>query len=148
MGTGVAPSLWSPGTFRCGQPEGGPRELSTIGGAGREPSEGYEQASLLEERRLQCGERRRHQLHVEFFPPLRGVGKGQADRLISTGKLNALLRLHIPPIYLVVFEVPIGTTHLGTGFTLRCLQRLSVPDIATQHCPWRDNWYKIGRAHV
>lgn len=23
---------------------------------------------------------------------------------------------------------------------LRCLQRLSVPDTATQRCPWRDNW--------
>ena len=28
-----------------------------------------------------------------------------------------------------------GTSHLGAGFPLRCFQRLSVPDIATQHVP-------------
>ena len=29
--------------------------------------------------------------------------------------------------------------HLGAGFALRCLQRLSQPDVATGRCPWRDN---------
>ncbi|SPE34574.1 hypothetical protein SBA2_950001 [Acidobacteriia bacterium SbA2] len=31
---------------------------------------------------------------------------GQAERAISNGKLNALLRLHIRPIKLVVFQCP------------------------------------------
>jgi hypothetical protein len=51
-----------------------------------------------------------------------------------------LLHLHIRPINLVVFQGtfgPEGPTKpdLGAGFTLRCLQRLSVPAIATQ--PYR-----------
>ena len=58
---------------------------------------------------------------VEFY--------GQAERAISNGKLNALLRLHIRPIKLVVFQCPsklsLGRSHLGEGFTLICIQRLS-----------------------
>jgi len=29
-----------------------------------------------------------------------------------------------------------GRTHLGTGFPLRCFQRLSQPDSATGRCRW------------
>ena len=36
-----------------------------------------------------------------------------------------------------------GRPNLGVGFGLRCLQPLSAPDLATQQCPWRDNWYTI-----
>ena len=35
-------------------------------------------------------------------------------------------------------------SHLGVGFTLRCFQRLSSPDVATQRYAWRHNWYTIG----
>ena len=40
--------------------------------------------------------------------PKDGLGKfyGQAERAISTGQLNALLRLHPPPIKVVVFDCP------------------------------------------
>jgi hypothetical protein len=31
---------------------------------------------------------------------------GQAERPISTGQLHALLRLHLPPIKVVVFDRP------------------------------------------
>ena len=34
--------------------------------------------------------------------------------------------------------------HLKAGFTLRCFQRLSFPDVATQLYAWRHNWYTIG----
>ena len=37
-----------------------------------------------------------------------------------------------------------GKSHLEVGFTLRCLQRLSLPYLATQLCHWRDNWCTIG----
>jgi hypothetical protein len=37
-----------------------------------------------------------------------------------------------------------GRSNLGTGFALRCFQRLSQPDLATQQCPWRNNWHTIG----
>ena len=32
-----------------------------------------------------------------------------------------------------------GTTRLGVGFTLRCFQRLSLPDVATLRCTERYN---------
>ena len=64
---------------------------------------------------------------------------------ISTGQLNALLRLHIRPINLVVFQgtlalVVLTKPDLGEGFTLICFQRLSFPKLAIQPCRWRDNW--------
>ena len=43
--------------------------------------------------------------------------------------------LHLRPIDLVVSEVPSGRPILGEGFALRCFQRLSFPNIATQLMP-------------
>src|SRR6201981_4139411 len=63
----------------------------------------------------------------------------QANRAISTGKLNALPRLHTRPINVVVYHGSQGRTRFEVGFPLRCLQRLSRPYIATQHCGWRHN---------
>lgn len=37
-----------------------------------------------------------------------------------------------------------GIPNLQTSFPLRCLQRLSCPFIATQHCRWHDNWSTSG----
>ena len=37
-----------------------------------------------------------------------------------------------------------GRPHLKAGFPLRCLQRLSLPNVANQPCPWRDNWHTRG----
>jgi len=36
-------------------------------------------------------------------------------------------------------------SHLGTGFALRCFQRLSFPDIATLRCPWQDSSHTSGQ---
>ena len=58
---------------------------------------------------------------------------------ISSSQLHALLRFHLCPIYLVVFKGSM-ISHLEGGFTLRCLQRLSRPDTATQLCSWQNNW--------
>ena len=63
----------------------------------------------------------------------------QANRGISTGKLNASPRLHTQPINVVVFHASQGKTRFEGGFPLRCLQRLSRPYIATLHCGWRHN---------
>ena len=71
-------------------------------------------------------------------------GSNQAYRAISTGQLNALLRLHLRPIDVVVFHGSQGIPGFEGGFTLRCLQRLSCPFIATQHCRWHDNWSTSG----
>ncbi len=69
----------------------------------------------------------------------------QASRPISIARLHTLLRFHLQPINLVVFEgpsggLPHGISRFGVGLTLRCLQRLSLPNVATQRCSWRNNW--------
>ena len=66
-------------------------------------------------------------------------GSNQACRAISTGQLNVLPRLHLRPIDVVVFHGSQGRPCFEGGFTLRCLQRLSCPFIATLHCRWHDN---------
>ena len=61
----------------------------------------------------------------------------KSSRPISTPQLNMLPCLHSVPINVVVFNGSYkGISHLEVGFTLRCLQRLSVPDLATQLCTW------------
>ena len=69
-------------------------------------------------------------------------------RPISTCQLHALLHFHLKPIYLVVFKgsywLVSGISHLEGGFTLRCLQRLSLPDLATLPCCWYNNRYTSG----
>ena len=75
---------------------------------------------------------------------LSSSGSNQANRAISTGQLNALLRVHLRPIDVVVFHGSQGIPCFEGGFTLRCLQRLSCPFIATQHCRWHDNWSTSG----
>lgn len=37
-----------------------------------------------------------------------------------------------------------GRSYLQTSFPLRCLQRLSLPYIATRQCHWHDNRYTSG----
>jgi hypothetical protein len=37
-----------------------------------------------------------------------------------------------------------GKLYLEMCFPLRCVQRLSRPDVANQRCPWRDNWHTRG----
>src|SRR5207302_7245159 len=66
---------------------------------------------------------------------------------VSTGQLRLLPVLHLRPIDLVVFQEPMsydGRPDLGGGFTLRCLQRLSGPYVATQRCSRRNNWHTRG----
>ena len=74
---------------------------------------------------------------------------GQAERAISTGKLHALLHLHIQPIKQVIFLCPsfplrVGRSHLEECFPLICIQRLSQPNFATQPCRWHDSWNTRG----
>jgi len=55
-----------------------------------------------------------------------------------------LPHLHLWPINLLILKGPSGCPGLEVGFALRCFQRLSVPNVATQRCHWRDNWYTRG----
>ena len=63
-----------------------------------------------------------------------------SPRSISNSQLHVLPHFHPCPIYLVVFKgsysLMWGISHLEEGFTLRCLQRLSLPDLATLPCRW------------
>ena len=68
-------------------------------------------------------------------------------RPISIGQLNALLHLHLRPINVVVSHgsyLKRRKSLLVGGFALRCFQRLSRPYVATQPCPWQNNWYTRG----
>ena len=65
-------------------------------------------------------------------------------RLISISQLNMLPHLHLWPINVIVYDVPQWRSYLRGSFTLRCLQRLSRPHVATQPCPWQNNWYTRG----
>ena len=71
-----------------------------------------------------------------------------SPRLISTGQLHASQRFHLRPINVIVYDEPYSIkderSNLRGSFTLRCLQRLSRPNVATQLCPWQDNWCTRG----
>ena len=76
---------------------------------------------------------------------------GQASRALSTARLHMLPCFHLPPINVLVSHGPSeglrpGSAHLEVGFPLRCFQRLSLPDVATRRCPWRDNRYTRGQS--
>ena len=78
-----------------------------------------------------------------FFPE----NHWSSVRPISIGQLNMLPCLHLRPINVIVSH---GSYHfwrrsiLVGGFALRCFQRLSRPYVATQLCPWQNNWCTRG----
>ena len=75
----------------------------------------------------------------------RGIrDRGGSPRAISAARLNASPRSHLRPIDAVVSRGPRRRPHLGAGFALRCLQRLSAPDAATRQCAWRRNRLTVG----
>ena len=90
-------------------------------------------------KRSACGFRRVLSKDALEKTGLSSSGSNQANRAISTSQLNALLRLHLWPIDVVVFHGSQGIPCFEGGFTLRCLQRLSCPFIATLLCRWHDN---------
>ena len=74
-----------------------------------------------------------------------------SPRLISIGQLHASQHFHLRPINDIVYVEPYSIkderSNLRESFTLRCFQRLSRPDVATQLCPWQDNWCTRGTVH-
>ena len=72
--------------------------------------------------------------------------RGGRARPISTASLHLLPNVHGPPIDPIIFRGSPPPTmggwipHLGVGFALRCGQRFSVPNLASQRCAGRRNW--------
>ena len=134
MGTGVTASLWLPGKgkrkkiARRKTPTGLRALLRPAAPGGRTVIFETESIVWLRSERL---------------------AHGQASRTISTGRVRPLLSVRLPPIKVVVFDHPSGAlrpgrSYLWVGLALRCIQRLSVPDLATRLCPWQDNRHTIG----
>ncbi len=86
-----------------------------------------------------CGDSVRTKQMALFISMNMSNENNQANRAISTGKLHASLHFHTRPINVVVFHGSQGNTRFQVGFPLRCLQRLSIPYIATLLCGWRHN---------
>ncbi len=75
--------------------------------------------------------------------------RGELSRsVISTAKLHTLPCDDLPPIELVICQRPylVGTTHLGSGFALRCCQRFSLRDVAIRRWPGLANRHTSGPA--
>ncbi len=70
--------------------------------------------------------------------------RSRSFRAISAARLNVSPRSHLRPIDVVVYDGPLRRPHLGAGFALRCIQRLSDPDAATRPCAWRRNRLTVG----
>ena len=85
-----------------------------------------------------CTFKTAHKLFISNLLPFPTLTFWSSPRPISSSQLHALQHFHPCPINLVVFKGSYsydGISHLEGGFTLRCLQRLSRPDMATR--PWR-----------
>ena len=82
-------------------------------------------------------------LHTDSFQTPPPSFSWLSPRPISDSQLHMLPCFHPCPIYLIVskgsYRIPPGISHLKGGFTLRCLQRLSLPNLATLPCRWCDN---------
>ena len=102
---------------------------------------------------------RRMRMREGFRRPRSGraawVGGGRSGwssrSAVGTGPLRRSPAVHSQPIDLVVFQEPSHVIacrkpRLGGGFALRCLQRLSCPDLATRRCPERDSRHTRGRS--
>ena len=91
--------------------------------------------------------------HPSCFPFVRGLGVVllcwfSVGRLVpvSLEQLALLLRLaYLPSLLLGAFNTQcVWKPCLGGGFPLRCFQRLSVPNVANQRRPGRDDWHTRG----
>ena len=89
-------------------------------------------------------------LSTHTHTPTPRSSESRRARSISICLLHLLPHVHSKPIYLVISQEPsegvatLGRSHLEGGFPLRCFLRFSRPHVATQRCPWRNNWYTSG----
>ena len=94
--------------------------------------------------RLACREVRRR----EYMSKLSECVENRPRPLVRLGS-SWLPTVHRPPIDPVVFRGSYlvkasEKAHLEAGFPLRCCQRLSLPNVATQRCTLPYNWHTSG----
>src|ERR1700680_4748685 len=100
-------------------------------------------------------ERIARRLHGPAAPPLApshsslksGIGGQALDRLVplsSKSHLSYTRGLSTRWSLWGLTRLSGGRSYLGVGFALRCFQRLSHPDMATQRCSWQNNWCTSG----
>ena len=78
----------------------------------------------------------------EMIPPTPGTG-GIGENLVY-----GLMKKYLPETWHVLWHrhVDDGYKHEIDFLALRCFQRLSFPDVATQRCLYRDNWNTRGQS--
>ena len=172
MGTGVAPPVWSPGRRPAGG-QAAPGAVIAVARSRRAEDEaesvGERGATCVSDLHGAWTPHDRSPGRVTAFvtrvetvsvihrrspgPPSAGgrrVGVVKPSA-VRTGRLRRSPAVHSQPIDLVVFQEPSSVKRarkprLGGGFALRCLQRLSGPDLATRRCPERDSRHTRGRS--
>ena len=147
-----SPAQYSPalasGTTRFGMVRGGID--AALGHAHTAPS-----AALQQEVMEEANERRREHgtmdrpgsadqtdgVKTQYYKGLASAMRAAQLRSVTRRPPAASLPGHLPGALLPLWD---GTAHLGAGFPLRCRQRLSLPDLATQRCRSADNWHTSG----
>ena len=153
MGTGVTPPVWSPESARPAVRPG--RALWFRGWSHTKSHCWSDEWCLLHDELRQrplLGSTRPGSLAASIAGSA-GWAAGRSGwsscSAVRTGRLRRSPAVHARPIDLVVFQEPshyCWKPHLGGGFALRCLQRLSCPDLATRRCPERDSRHTRGRS--
>ena len=145
MGTGVTPPVWSPekrsGGGQAARAAGCQVQwLVTTRKTHTAPVGKWDSRERTS--RVRIGE-------PDHAPPAESRSGWSSCLAVRTGRLRRSPAVHARPIDLVVFQEPTHDCwkpHLGGGFALRCLQRLSSPDLATRRCPEQDSRHTRGRS--
>ena len=137
MGTGVTPSLQSPRNLLCPQ-------LVACGSCNyKPPATSLLQLKRRANRRRQSRGLPRVLLRVNFM--VKPNGQLVAVSFIHCWTSTSALSSRSSSCALLNPR-GFGRSHLGKGFVLICVQRLSRLDFATQRCHWRDSWNTRGRS--
>jgi hypothetical protein len=158
MGTGVSPPVWSPEMLPAGgQAEPSAHLLIVVVVVAHEGTRLRDKWALAPQHSARVPSDYYARSNVGIAPgwvlvqPTEAAPRsGWSSYLaVRTGRLKRSPAVHARPIDLVVFQEPTHycwKPHLGGGFALRCLQRLSGPDLATRRCRERDSRYTRGRS--
>ena len=86
---------------------------------------------------------------ISSFPLLSSGGSAartpSGRRPISTARLKPLRAVHLLPVNPVISRGAQRDLILGTASRLDAFSVYPHSTIATQQCPWQDNWYTRGR---